>query len=50
VDNKHQLVTVIGDTVLLDQVAQGQDVGDGSLAEPHMLVVLQWFANALVFA
>jgi len=39
VDNEHQLVTVIGDVVLLDQVAQGQNVSDGSLAELHFLVV-----------
>jgi hypothetical protein len=37
--NKHLIVTIICDTILLNQIAQIDDVDDCSCAELHILVV-----------
>jgi hypothetical protein len=37
--NKHIIVTIICDTILLNQIAQSNDVGDCSCADPNILVV-----------
>jgi hypothetical protein len=37
--NKHLIVTIIRDVILLNQISQSDDVGDGSCAEPNILVV-----------
>jgi hypothetical protein len=37
--NKHQIVTIICDTILIYQLAQCYDIGNGSSAEPYSLVV-----------
>ena len=37
VDYEHLVFTIIGDPILLYDVAQSNDVGDGSLAEPNIL-------------
>jgi hypothetical protein len=36
---KHIIVTIICDTILLNKIAQSDDVGDCSCAEPTILVV-----------
>jgi hypothetical protein len=37
--NKHLIVTIICDTILLHKIAQSDDVGDCSCTEPNILVV-----------
>jgi hypothetical protein len=37
--NKHLIVTIICDAILLKQISQSDDVGDGSCAEPNILVL-----------
>jgi hypothetical protein len=37
--NKHRIVTIICDAILLNQIAQSDDVGDCSCAEPNILVL-----------
>jgi hypothetical protein len=37
--NKHQIVTIICDAVLIYQIAQCDDIGNGSSAEPYSLAV-----------
>jgi hypothetical protein len=37
--NKHQIVTIICDAILIYLIAQYNDIGDGSGAEPYSLVV-----------
>ena len=39
VDHEHPIITIICDVVLLDQVAQRDDVGDGLVTVPHIFVV-----------
>jgi hypothetical protein len=38
-DHKHLFVTIVGDTVLLDHVAQSEYIGDGMFAVPHWRVI-----------
>ena len=40
--NKHQVVTVISDAILLDQVAQCNNVCDGSCSEPDLLIIARY--------
>jgi hypothetical protein len=39
VSNKHQIITIICDTVLIYQIVQCDDIGNGSSVEPYSLVV-----------
>jgi hypothetical protein len=40
--NKHLIVTIIRDTILLSQISQRDDVGYGFRAEPKVLVVARY--------
>ena len=42
-DYEHLVFTIIGDLILLYEVAQTNDVGDGSLAEPNVFVIARHF-------
>jgi hypothetical protein len=37
--NKHLIITIICDAILLNQIAQSDDGGDCSCAEPNILVL-----------
>jgi hypothetical protein len=39
VHNKHKIITIICDTILIYQIAKYNDVCDGSGAEPYSFVV-----------
>jgi hypothetical protein len=39
VHNKHQIVTIICDAILIYQISRCNDIGDGSGAEPYSFVV-----------
>jgi hypothetical protein len=39
VHNNHKIVTIICDAILIYQIAQCNDIGDGSGAEPYSFVV-----------
>ena len=43
VDYEHLVFTIIGDPIFLYDVAQSNDVGDGSLAEPNIFVIARHF-------
>ena len=43
VDYEHIVLTIIGDPILLYEVAQSYDVGDGSLDEPNIFVIARHF-------
>ena len=43
VEYEHLVFTIIGDPILLYDVAQSNDVGDGSLAEQNVFVVARHF-------
>ena len=42
-DYEHLVLTIIGDPILLYDVSQINDVGDGSLAEPNIFVIARHF-------
>ena len=43
VDYEHLVLTIISDPILLYDVAQSNNVGDGSLTEPNVFVVTRNF-------
>ena len=43
VDFEHLVFTIISDPIFLYDVAQSNDVGDGSLAEPNIFVIARHF-------
>ena len=43
VDYEHIVLTIIGDPIFLYDVAQSNDVGDGSLAESNVFVIARHF-------
>ena len=43
VDNEHLVFTIIGDLILMYDIFQSNDVGDGSLAEPNVFVIARHF-------
>ena len=43
VDYEHLVFTIIGDPILLYDIAQSNDVGDVSLAEPNVFVIARHF-------
>ena len=43
VEYEHLVFTIIGDPILLYDIAQRNNVGDGSLAEPNIFVVARHF-------
>ena len=44
-DYEHLVLTIIGDPILMYEVAQSNDVGDGSLAKPNVFVISRHFCR-----
>jgi hypothetical protein len=47
VHNKHQIITIICDMILIYQIAQCNDIGNGSGAEPYSFISLESHAGYL---
>jgi hypothetical protein len=37
--HKHLIITIVSDSVLLDDIAQSDDIGDGFLVVPHVRMI-----------
>jgi hypothetical protein len=48
--NKHQIFTIICDAILIYQIAQCYDIGNGSSAEPYSLVVITTMVPPLLLS